>query len=159
TLVGPQRGKSAADPVDMGRMLARGALLAMLAVIGVPAGASALTIHGGPFYAGTGGGAGTCTVSGNACTNAGATVICSGLNPASFQNLYYGIKNNAFVDGVKQVGTGGPVAGTDQFKNGTGAGPITYNGTTQVHNNITGTNQNVNTALELAVSAGSVTVV
>lgn len=119
--------------------------------------AIALVIHSGPAYAGSGGISGSCTVSGNACLTAGATVTCTGLNPSAFQNLYYGIKNNAFVNGVKQVGTSGPVAGTDQFKTGTGS--ISYTGTTTVHNAMSGSNQAVNSKLVLTVSAGTVSVV
>src|SRR5262249_3564070 len=99
-----------------------------IALLGVTTSASGLTLSGGPFYAGSGGVTGTCTGSGNACTTAGATVVCSGLNPGSFQDLYYGIRNDVFVNGVKEVGTAGPVALVDEFKSGTGS--ISYTGTT-----------------------------
>ena len=161
TLVGPQRGKSAANPVARRTTVTWGALFAAIALLGASSSASALTIHGGPFYAGAGGVTGSCTVSGNACLTAGATVTCTGLNPASFSNLYFGIRNDQSVNGVKEVGTAGPVAGVDQFKVGSGTGPITYTGTTTVHNNITGgTNPlAVNTKLSLNVTAGTVSVV
>jgi len=132
-------------------------ILVVVWLLGWSSVAAGLTVHGGPLYAGSGGVTGSCTVSGNACLTAGATVTCSGLNPSSFQNLYYGIRNDQFVDGVKEVGSGGPVAGTDQFKSGTGT--ITYSGTTTVHDNITSTNLAVNTKLVLTVTGGSVTVV
>ncbi len=129
----------------------------MVAVLGAASNAAALAIHGGPTYAGSGGVTGSCLVSGNACLTAGATVTCTGLNPSSFQNLYYGIKNNAVVNGVKEVGSAGPVAGTDQFKTATGS--ISYTGATTVFDNITGTTEAVNTKLVLAVTGGTVTVV
>src|SRR5215475_10083743 len=98
TVVGPQSAKSAGNTVAVDR--ARGALIALIALLGGASSASALNIHGGPFYAGTGGVTGSCTVSGNACTDAGATVSCSSLNPGSFQNLYYGLRVDSTVNGV-----------------------------------------------------------
>jgi hypothetical protein len=133
------------------------ATFGLVAVLGAASIAWALTLHGGPTYAGSGGVTGSCVVSGNACTPPGATVTCTGLNPGSFQNLYYGIRNDQFVNGVKEVGSAGPVAGTDQFKSGTGS--ITYTGTTTVHDNITGTNKAVNTKLVLTVTGGTASVV
>jgi hypothetical protein len=120
-------------------------LAVALATASIATNASGLTIHGGPTYAGSGGVTGSCTVSGNACTT-GATVTCSGLNASSFQNLYYGIRNNLQVSGLKQAGNAGPVAGTDQFKTGTGS--ISYTGTTTLHTNQpVNSNKAVNTAL------------
>jgi hypothetical protein len=58
-------------------------ICAALTVIGIATAASALTIHGGPLYAGSGGVTGSCTASGNACLTAGATVTCTGLNASS----------------------------------------------------------------------------
>jgi hypothetical protein len=167
-LSGPQSRESragavASSPISQFRnpqrrsATARSAVIAMLALLALPAGASALVIHGGPFYAGSGGVTGTCSVAGNACLTAGATVSCTGLNPGAFENLYFGIRNDVFVNGVKEVGNAGPVAGTDQFKTGTAS--ISYTGTTTVHNVLTGTNQAVNTKLLLTVTAGSAVVV
>src|SRR5215475_9120816 len=114
------------------RLARRAAVVAALGFAAAAQSASALVIHGGPTYAGSGGVTGSCTTTGNACVTAGATVSCTGLNPGAFQNLYFGIRNDTFVNGVKEVGTGGPVAGTDHFKTatGTGGGAITYTGTT-----------------------------
>lgn len=114
-----------------------------------------ITISGGPTYSPFGGG--SCTVSGNACLTVGATVTCTGLNPGSVRSLYLGIRNDQFVNGVKEVGNAGPVVGTDQFKNATDS--ITYTGTTTVHDNITGTDRAVNTKLVLTLTAGSASVV
>ncbi len=124
--------------------------------------ASGLTTHGGPVYAGSGAVSGSCSVTGTACLTAGATVSCSGLNANSFQKLYYGLRNDASVNGLKQVGTAGPVAGTDQFKVGTGTGPIVYTGTSTTRNNILGTTPSINTRLVLtmtSVTGGTATVV
>ena len=124
----------------------------MLALLSIATSASGLAISpgGGPHYAGNGGINGVCSATGNACTNAGATVTCTGLTPDQFQFLYYGIRNDQFVNGVKQVGNGGPVAGTDQFKTGTGS--IAYTGTTTVwHGGTTAVNS------RLVLSVGTVT--
>src|SRR5262249_41114816 len=60
----------------------------------------------------------------------------------------------AFVNGVKDVGTAGPVAGTDQFKSPTGS--ITYTGATTLHiNSPTNTNAAINTKLVLTMTAGT----
>jgi hypothetical protein len=129
-----------------------------LAVVALASSASALPISGGPFYAGSGGVNGVCNATGNACSTAGATVTCTGLNPSLYQNLYFGIRNDLFVNGVKQVGTAGPVAGTDQFKTGTAS--ITYTGTTTVFHD--GGTQAVNTKLILTpgvVTGGTLTAV
>src|SRR6188508_1674023 len=104
---------------------------ASLLVATIASSASALPIHGGPLYAGGGGVTGTCSATGNACSNAGATVTCSGLNASSFQNLYYGIRNDQQVSGLKEAGNAGPVAGTDQFVSGVGS--IRYSGTSTLH--------------------------
>lgn len=129
-------------------------LVTLIALLGTAFEAPALTLHGGPTYAGSGGVTGSCSASGNACTTAGATVTCSSLNAGTFVNLYYGIRNDQFVNGVKQVGTAGPVAGTDDF--GSGTGSITYTGATTLHTVLpTNTNKAVNTLLQLTV--GTVT--
>jgi hypothetical protein len=111
-----------------------------------------LLINGGPTLAGGGEVTGLCTTSGNACTNAGATVTCSGLNPSAFQNLYYGLRNDSVVDGVKDAGTAGPVAGVDQFMHGSGSGPIVYTGSTTIHSSEFGTLP-VNTRLLLTMTS------
>lgn len=135
-------------------------LLGFCAILGLASSASALTLHGGPVYAGSGGVTGNCSVSGNACLTAGATVTCTGLNASAFRNLYLGIRNDSTVNGVKQLGTLGPVAGTDQFRSGTGS--ITYTGTTTVYDSITGGPLPVNTKLVLSTTSvigGSASVV
>jgi hypothetical protein len=66
-------------------------LVTLVATLGSAFQVSALTIHGGPTYAGSGGVTGSCSATGNACLAAGATVTCTGLNASTFQNLYYGI--------------------------------------------------------------------
>ena len=63
------------------------ATFGVLALLGVASlSAAALTITGGPYYAVTQQAGspvtGTCTVTGNACLTAGATMTCTGLNPA-----------------------------------------------------------------------------
>src|SRR5689334_9115796 len=100
------------------------AALGMLAILGVASSASALLIHGGPTYAGGGAVSGSCTATGTTCLTGGATVTCTGLNPSDFQNLYLGIRNDNFVNGLKEVGNAGPVPGTDQFTTPTDS--ITY---------------------------------
>src|SRR6185295_3966098 len=90
-----------------------GAVFALLALVGVASNASALTIDGGPFYAGSGGVTGSCGVTGDPCTGT-ATVTCSGLNSSGFQNLYYGIRNDSVVNGIKMAGNSGPVFSVDQ---------------------------------------------
>jgi hypothetical protein len=170
----PNDGRSAADTVALGTSLqarrrvprrptARlAATIGAAAVLALASTASALVINGGPYYAGSGGVTGSCTTSGNACTTAGATVTCSGLNPLAFQKLYFGVRNDQFVDGDKEYGIGGPVANIDQFKSGTGS--ITYTGTTVVHNlsstdNGGGNPLAVNTKLDLSVTLGAATAV
>jgi hypothetical protein len=51
---------------------------------------------------------GTCTVTGNPCATGGATVSCNGLNPGSYRDLYYGVRNDQFVLGETMAGVSGP---------------------------------------------------
>ena len=163
-----QGGKSAVDTVavhassqSLGNpprrwTLAGGALLAVLAVCGGASRATALIVDVGPVYAGAGGVTGSCVVTNNnnLCTT-GATVTCSSLNASSFQNLWFGIRNDQVVNGDKEVGTAGPVTNVDQFKTGTGS--ITYTGTTTVHNNVTGGTNPLAVNTKLVLTMGTVT--
>src|SRR6185436_11638107 len=108
-------------------------LTAMAMVLGFAGSASALSISGGPFYAGSGGVNGSCSISGITCLGSGATVTCNGLTPSFYQNLYFGLRNDLFIDGIKMVGSAGPVPGTDQFTSGAGSSSIIYTGTTTVY--------------------------
>src|SRR5437867_3743145 len=91
--------------------LTRWVVWGVLLVAGMAARASALTIDGGPVYAGTAStpvSGAVCTFSGTPCATGGATVTCTGLPTGAI--LYYGIKTNSFVEGDTEVLTTGPVA-------------------------------------------------
>jgi cysteine-rich repeat protein len=138
----------------------RGAALGVLILLGVVSAASALTLDGGPTYSPPGGG--TCSVSGiPSITAGGATVTCSGLNPAAVQNLYFGIRNDSNVNGDSETGTSGPSASSAAvFRYSTNtANSITYTGTTSVTDLVSSSIQTVNTSLVLIFTAGTGSIV
>jgi hypothetical protein len=146
-----------------------------LALLGVASRASAQS--SGPAYAGTGGtpeSGASCTVSPALTSSQGAsisleTVTCSSVSQSAV--IYFGIRNDQFVIGDHMTGTGGPVAGTNQFTGPVaGAGPcpgtnctITYSGTTTVTDNISGTacgaSCAVTTQLVLTLTSGTGSIV
>lgn len=138
--------------------------VATLAVFGIASSAAALVIDGGPTYAPPGGG--SCSVSPavdsthGPSETGGVTVTCSGLSPSSLAALYFGIRNDNFVQGDSELGTGGPTAGTNQFTvSSTTASSITYTGTTTIFDVVTAANHTVSTQLVLTLTtplAGSV---
>jgi hypothetical protein len=73
---------------------------------------------------------GTCTVDGSPCMERGATVSCSGLSPGSFQDLFFGLRNDQFVLGETMSGRDGPTASSSSvFRHAGGSGAtITYAG-------------------------------
>jgi hypothetical protein len=133
------------------------AALVGLLLLAVASRAVALTIDGGPFYAGSGSVTGSCSVTGAPSLSGGATVTCTGLNPASFQNLYFGIRNDQFVNGETMTGTA-PAANSGavyRFLSTSGNSQITYAGSTTVFDK--GTTQPVSTQLVLALIGGTAT--
>ncbi len=149
------------------RIVAFAPIIMIAALLTLGGRASAVSYDAGPLSAGSGGVTGSCIVSGNACLNAGATVTCTGLNPSAFQHLYYGLRNDT-INGLKEVGAGGPIAGTDQFKTcvASSAGDvcdppssnsISYAGTTTVRD--LAATPAVKSKLILTVTAGTVSVV
>src|SRR5262249_32674041 len=94
------------------------------------------------------------------------TVTCSSVSQSAV--IYFGIRNDQFVIGDKEAGSGAPVAGTDQFKTpAQGAGPcpganctITYSGTSTLPiNSPTSGNTAINTRLVLTLTSGSGSIV
>src|SRR6266478_5046755 len=143
-------------------MMKRVATLGMLAVLAVAARASALTIDGGPVYAGTAStpvSGASCTVAGTPCATGGATVTCTGLPTGAI--LYYGIKTNSFVEGDTEVLTTGPVATSAAvFRfSSTTATSITYTGTTSLFNSIQAATRTVTTQNVLTLTSGTASVV
>ena len=109
----------------------------------------ALVIDSGPAYAGTGGtpeSGATCTVSPALTTAQGAsisleTVTCSSVSQSAV--IYFGLRNDQFVDGENMTALAGPAQSVNQYKSpapGSGCpGPsctLTYSGTTTVPDNI-----------------------
>jgi hypothetical protein len=110
----------------------------------------ALVIDSGPAYAGTGGtpeSGAMCTVSPALTTTQGGsisteTVTCTNVSQSTA--IYFGLRNDQFVDGSNEVGIVGPSLGVNQFKSPTVGslcpGPsctLTYSGTASVPDNIT----------------------
>lgn len=68
---------------------------------------------------------GTCTITGNPCAAGGATVSCTGLDPGSFRDLYYGIRNDQFALGETMSGTSGPAPASPAiFRHSSGEGTV-----------------------------------
>ena len=111
----------------------QGAMLAVLAVLGVATSAPALVITGGPTYTLPGGG--SCTVSGTPTITSpnGATVTCTGVNLGAHSNVYFGIRNDTNANGNTM--TGAAPAGAAVFGFSTsGATSITYTSSTTLNN-------------------------
>jgi hypothetical protein len=143
----------------------RVAPLGVLALLGVAASASALTITGGPTYSPPGGG--SCSVSPAVDATHGpsvqqATVTCSGLTPSANTHLYFGIRNDQFVNGDTMTGTAPAASSSAVFRFASvGSNSITYAGanpSTTVFDSVSGTH-NVNTQLVLALTSGTGSVV
>jgi len=118
-----------------------GATVMALVLVTVASNAGALIVDGGPFYAGSGGVSGSCTVSGTPSLSGGAMITCTGLNPNNFQNLYFGIRNDQFVNGETMTGVA-PAANSGavyRIAGTSGNSQITYAGTTSVFDSVSGT--------------------
>src|SRR5437899_4587907 len=129
--------------------------VAVLAVLGVGARASALTITGGPVYSLPGGG--SCSLSGTATSaSAGGTWTCTGVNTSAHTHVYFGMRVDTNANGNTMTGatpSGGSVFST---VSGTTATSITYDGsTTTVADQVNGT-QTVTNQLVLTTNSGSV---
>ena len=135
-----------------------GATVMALVLVTVASNAGALIVDGGPFYAGSGGVSGSCTVSGTPSLSGGAMITCTGLNPNNFQNLYFGIRNDQFVNGETMTGVA-PAANSGavyRIAGTSGNSQITYAGTTSVFDSVSGTHS-VTTNLVLALTGGTAT--
>ena len=90
--------------------------------------ASAITIDGGPTWTPPGMGTETTTGTGPAFSG-GLTYTYTGMDLNQTENLYYGIKNDAFVSGYSM--DGGAISGNEIFRfSSAGANTIVYTGTT-----------------------------
>ncbi len=157
-LVRPPSSKSAA-----GTMVVRGArqswvmksvaTVGVLALLGLPSSASALTISGGPVYSLPGGG--SCSISGIATNTGGATVSCTGVNLGAHTKVYFGVKNDTNVTGNTMTGSapGAGSAAVFRYLTNTGSS-VTYSSTTTVPDALNGT-QAVNNRLILTLLSGS----
>jgi len=84
--------------------------VAVLAVLGVGARASALTITGGPVYTLPGGG--SCVLGGTAASaSAGGTWTCTGVNTSVHTHVYFGMRVDTNANGNTMTGAT-PSAGT-----------------------------------------------
>ncbi len=132
-------------------------ILALLVSLGLASNASGLTLTGGPTYNLPGGG--SCTVSGVASQTGGATLSCTGVNPAAHTHVYFGIRNNLNVNGNTMNGST-PTAGSPavfDYASSTGSS-ITYASSTTIEDQLNGT-QPVTNQLVLTLTAGSGSVV
>jgi cysteine-rich repeat protein len=132
-------------------------ILALLIGIGVASTASALTLTGGPVYNLPGGG--SCTVTGISSQTGGASVACTGVSVGSHTHVYFGIRNNANVNGNTMTGAA-PTAGSAavfDYASST-SNSITYTSTTTISDFFNGT-QPVNNQLVLTLTAGSASIV
>ena len=88
--------------------------VAVLAVLGVGARASALTITGGPVYTLPGGG--SCALSGTATSaSGGGTWTCTGVNTSAHTHVYFGMRVDLNANGNTMTGvtpSGGSVFST-----------------------------------------------
>src|SRR5207249_1609741 len=115
----------------------------VLAVLGVTARASALTITGGPVYTLPGGG--SCAATGTLTTAAGGTWTCTGMNTSAHTHGFFGMRVDTNANGNTMTGatpSGGSVFST---VSGTTSSSITYNNSTttyadQISGTITVTN-------------------
>jgi hypothetical protein len=121
----------------------------------------------GPAYVAGLPNGGTCNVTGSPCMTGGATVTCSGLSPSSFEDLFFGLRNDQFVLGETLSGNSGPTPSSPAvFRHSGGAGTvITYLGaenpaaTTIFKASAPVGPQNVATRLLLTLTSGSATIV
>jgi len=175
TLVQPDEGRSAEGGVTLtiaarargrapqGRAMKRLTSAVALVLLGVASSASALVIHGGPTYSPPGGGScvtspGVDSTHGPSIT--GVTLVCSGLNPSALNALYFGIKNDAFVNGETMTGSAPSGGSGAVFRiSSTTSNSITYTGTTTVFDSTAGADQTVNTELVLVLTGGTGSVV
>src|SRR5438876_2332330 len=113
--------------------------VAVLAVLGVAARASALTITGGPVYTLPGGG--SCSLSGTATSaSTGGTWTCTGVNTSAHTHVYFGMRVDTDANGNTM--TGATPSGGSVFSSvtGTTSSSITYDGsTTTVADQVNGT--------------------
>src|SRR5947208_264836 len=113
--------------------------VAVLAVLGVGARASALTITGGPVYTLPGGG--SCSLSGTATSaSTGGTWTCTGVNTSAHTHVYFGMRVDTNANGNTM--TGATPSGGSVFSSvtGTTSSSITYDGsTTTVADQVNGT--------------------
>ncbi len=138
-------GRVASNRDRRPRPILRLAAVAVLAMLGMAARASALTITGGPVYALPGGG--SCSVSGTAASQSGgATWTCTGVNTAAHTHVYFGMRVDTNANGNTMTGVS-PSGGNDFTSvTGTTSSTITYDNSTttvadQIHGTQTVTNQ------------------
>ncbi len=99
---------------------------------------------------------GSCTVTGVACQDGGATVTCTGIDETGLDGLYYGIRNDEFViadtqTGLEPVPSSGAVFRFDSMT----ADSLTYRGNTSVFDLGTGQVRDVATRLVLSFEQGT----
>src|SRR4051794_13087952 len=91
-------GRVASDCIRHRRPSLRLTAAAVLAVLGMAARASALTITGGPVYALPGGG--SCALTGTAASAAGGgTWTCTGVNTSAHTHVYFGMRVDTNANG------------------------------------------------------------
>src|SRR6266852_2032921 len=129
--------------------------VAVLAVLGVGARASALTITGGPVYTLPGGG--SCVLGGTAASaSAGGTWTCTGVNTSAHTHVYFGMRVDTNANGNTMTGATPAAGNVFSSVTGTTATSITYDGsTTTVADQVNGT-QTVTNQLVLSTNSGSV---
>ena len=134
------------------------ATLAMLGLLSIANGASALTLSGGPVYSLPGGG--SCSVSGNPAGTGGAVVTCSGVNLGAHVAVYFGIRNDTHVNGNATDGNGPSSGEVFSFSSAVGT-TLTYTSSSSITDNQTGHSSPVavNNSLVLTLVSGSATVV
>src|SRR5215471_2540213 len=127
------------------------ATVAILAFLAIGPSARALTLTG-PTDTPPGGA--TCSPSDAEPNGTSLTWTCTVSNPGAFTDLYFGLANNATINGMEMNGTMLSSGEIFRYSSST-AQSFSYTGTTTIENLVSGSAENVNTRLVLTLTAGS----